>query len=247
MPAASKVADFVLNAWGTWAPELNGKQDWHAWQRDLPSFGQASAKVPDFIPKLQQRRLSPLARAVFNAIDQCLKPGETLPTVFSSAHGEVGKALEMLQMIQAGEELSPTAFSLSVHNAIAGLYSIAYRNQREITVVAPGREGMAPAFIEALGLLGEGAEQVLVVLYDEPIAEFYPVAPFKMNAEFTCALALRLSLSGEGMPLRLSRVSAWKEIGEQPLQLPLFIDFLLGDQDQASMAFQGGSWRWEKI
>ncbi|MGJ0486098.1 MAG: beta-ketoacyl synthase chain length factor [Methylomicrobium sp.] len=247
MPAAPKVADFVLNAWGTWVSGLNGKQDWHGLRRDLPPFGQVSAKIPDFIPKLQQRRLSPLARAVFNAIDQCLTPGETLPTVFSSAHGEVGKALKMLKMIQAREELSPTAFSLSVHNAIAGLYSIAYRNQQEITVVAPGREGIAPAFIEALGLLAESAEQVLVVLYDEPIAEFYPVAPFKLNAEFTCALALRLSLSGEGIPLRLSRVSEWKEKGEQPLQLPLFIDFLLGDQDEASMAFQGSSWRWEKI
>lgn len=247
MPAASKIADFVLNAWGTGGAGLNGKEDWRALRRDLPPFSQTPAKIPDFIPKLQQRRLSPLARAVFNAIDQCLTPGETLPTVFSSAHGEVGKALEMLKMIQAGEELSPTAFSLSVHNAIAGLYSIAYRNQQEITVVAPGRDGMAPAFIEALGLLQEGAGQVLVVLYDEPIAGFYPVAPFRLNTEFTCALALRLSLSGEGMPLRLSCVSEWKENGEQPLQLPLFIDFLLGDQGEARMAFQGGNWRWEKI
>lgn len=207
--------------------------------------GPNCAEIPDFIPKLQQRRLSPLARAVFNAIDRCIEPGENLPTVFSSAHGEVGKALEMLKTIQAGEELSPTAFSLSVHNAIAGLYSIAYRNQQEITVMAPGREGLAPAFLEALGMLREGAAEALVVLYDEPIAEFYPVAPFALNGELTCALAMRLALAGKGMPLRLSRVPKNGEAGEQPVQLPLFVDFLRGGG--AAVDFCGGGWRWEKI
>lgn len=247
MPAVSKVADFVLKEWNAWAPGLNGKENWQAVRHGTPTLGRNLAKIPDFIPKLQQRRLSPLARAAFNAIGASLKPGESLPTVFSSAHGEVGKALEMLQIIQAGEELSPAAFSLSVHNAIAGLYSIAYRNQQEITVIAPGLEGIAPAFIEALGLLYEGAEQVLAVLYDEPIAEFYPVAPFKLNAEFSCALTLRLSLSGEGMPLRLSRAPDCTEEGEQPLQLPLFIDFLLDGNSEANRAFRGRGWRWEKI
>ena len=57
--------------------------------------------------------------------------------------------------MQKGEEVSPTAFSLSVHNAIAGLFSIAYGCHQEITVIAPGQDGIAPAFIEALGLLQE--------------------------------------------------------------------------------------------
>ncbi len=248
MPAiSSKVADFVLHDWGVCVPGLPGKNDWGDFRFSAPKCYRTLPKVPDFIPKLQQRRLSPLAKMVFNAIEQCLQPGEILPTVFSSAHGEVGKALEMLQTIQAGEELSPTAFSLSVHNAIAGLYSIAYANQQEITVIAPGREGIAPAFIEALGILQEGAVQVLVVFYDEPIAEFYPVAPFKLNADFPCALALRLSFSGEGMALRLSRAPKVGESGEQPQQLPPFIDFLLDDSSGSSLSFQGHGWRWEKM
>jgi hypothetical protein len=240
MPSAFKIADFVLNDWGAWAPASEGGET--SDRRSGPNL----AGIPDFIPKLQQRRLSPLARAVFNAVDRCIRPGETLPTVFSSAHGEVGKALEMLKTIQAGEELSPTAFSLSVHNAIAGLYSIAYRNQQEITVIAPGGEAIAPAFVEALGMLREGADEVLVVLYDEPIAGFYPVAPFALNGESTCALAMRLALAGKGMPLRLSRVPKTGETGEQPVQLPLFVDFVRGDGG-AAIEFRGRGWRWEKI
>jgi len=248
MPTVSKPADFVLNDWGAWAPGVHGSDDWKDFRFGGRTFDQGDlATVPDVIPKLQQRRLSPLARAVLNAIDQCLRPGEKLPAVFSSAHGEVGKALDMLRTIQAGEELSPTAFSLSVHNAIAGLYSIAYRNQEEITVIAPGRDGLAPAFLEALGLLQESAGQVLVVLYDEPIAEFYPLAPFKLNAEFPCALALRLSLDGAGMALRLRRAPECRDDREQPLLLPPFIDFLQDDHTESGLSFQGRGWRWEKI
>ncbi|MEC4747108.1 beta-ketoacyl synthase chain length factor [Methylomicrobium sp. Wu6] len=247
MSSVYKVADFVLSDWSICAPGLHGREGWGGFRTGAREIDNALPKIPDFIPKLQQRRLSPLARLVFNAIDQCLNPGETLPTVFSSAHGEVGKALEMLQMIQAGEELSPTVFSLSVHNAIAGLYSIVYHNQQEITVMAPGLDGLAPAFLEALGLLQEGAGQVLVVLYDEPIAEFYPLAPFKLNAEFPCALALRLSLDGAGMALRLRRAPECRDDREQPLQLPPFIDFLLGDSTESGLIFEGRGWRWEKI
>ncbi|MGR8940603.1 MAG: beta-ketoacyl synthase chain length factor [Gammaproteobacteria bacterium] len=246
----NKIADFVLKDWGVWAPGLHGEGDWQAWRNGHRLMTQEMPKIPDFIPKLQQRRLSPLARAVFNAIDQCVSPDEKLPTVFSSAHGEVGKALGMLKAIQAGEELSPTAFSLSVHNAIAGLYSIAYHNPQEITVLAPGTQGIAPAFFEALGLLQEYAEQVLVVLYDEPIDDFFPVAPYKLNADFTCALALRLSLTGPGMPLRFCRGHDARDDGddgEQPLQLPHFIDFLLQGRQGVSVGCQGHHWRWEKI
>ncbi|MEY3759559.1 MAG: hypothetical protein RIR39_1050, partial [Pseudomonadota bacterium] len=50
---------------------------------------------------LLQRRLTPLARAVFAVADRCIKAGESLSVVFSSAHGELGKSLAMLQAIQA--------------------------------------------------------------------------------------------------------------------------------------------------
>jgi hypothetical protein len=45
--------------------------------------------------------------------------------------------------IQTGDAVSPTAFSLLVHNAIGGLFSIVYNNQEEITGIASGQEVMA--------------------------------------------------------------------------------------------------------
>ena len=162
-------SDFIVCEWNAWAPGSDIKDD--------KLMESCNAVAPECVPKMLQRRLTPLAKAVFNVAEPCIASGKTLPVVFSSAQGEICKSLDMLKTIQAGHELSPTAFSLSVHNAIAGLFSIIYRNSQEITVIAPGQEGIAPAFIEALGMLHEGADEVLVILYDEPIADFYPIAP----------------------------------------------------------------------
>jgi len=149
--AESIVSNFVLSKWNAWAPGINNIDDWLNWSNGGTVLHQDKAVVLDSVPKMLQRRLSPLAKAVFNSADKCIVTGEQIPTVFSSAHGEICKSLEMLNVIQAGDEVSPTAFSLSVHNAIAGLFSIVYANQQEITVIAPGQEGIAPAFVEGLG------------------------------------------------------------------------------------------------
>ena len=225
--------------------------DWHAWTPGLCStdsrlINSADVAVTDRVPKLLHRRLSPLAKAVFNVAESCLSHRNALPVVFSSAHGEICKSLVMLQTIQAGQELSPTAFSLSVHNAIAGLFSIAFNNNQEITVIAPGREGIAPAFVEALGLLQEGAEEVLIVLYDEPIADFYPIAPFNLNTDFPCVIGVKIALVGKGLPLKLSRSTQSRDDGEHSVQLWALIKFLLGNEQSMCLGNQGHSWIWDK-
>jgi hypothetical protein len=242
----SIVSNFVLNKWNAWAPGINDLDDWLNWSKGDLVPQQDNAIVPASVPKMLQRRLSPLAKAVFNSADKCIVTGEQIPTVFSSANGEICKSLAMLKAIQAGDEVSPTAFSLSVHNAIAGLFSIVYANQQEITVIAPGQEGIAPAFIEGLGILQEGADAVLLVLFDEPIADFYPVSPFNINADNTCALTLRIALTGDGLPLQISRSSITRCDGEQPIQLFAFLRFLLTEDKVLSLGNRGHSWRWQK-
>ncbi|MCX7068221.1 MAG: beta-ketoacyl synthase chain length factor [Methylococcales bacterium] len=213
--------DFIVLNWSAWCPDLDVS--------DNRLITTDNMTIPATVPKMLQRRLTPLARAVFSVADACINEGEVLPVVFSSAHGELSKSLAMLQVIQAGEELSPTAFSLSVHNAIAGLFSIAYHNHQEITVIASGQEGIAPAFIDALGILHEGAAAVLIVFYDEPVADFYPIAPFNLSAA-PCVLALRIALNGEGLPLSLCRSIESRDDGEHSVQLRTLLKFLLADE-----------------
>ena len=229
--------DFILQKWAVWPPLQADAEE------DLARQGELLASVP----KMLKRRLSPLAKIVFCAANQCIDEHTIIPTVFSSAHGELGKSFAMMEMLEAGEEISPTAFSLSVHNAIAGLFSIAWQNKLQSTVVAPGEEGLAAAFIEALGQLQEGAEQVLLVFYDEPMLDFYPFAPFKLSADESCALALRIAKSGEGQALRMSLLPLTGNDGEQPVQLPAFIRFLSDPQAQLTLKTPQHSWRWEKM
>ncbi|MDO9047164.1 MAG: beta-ketoacyl synthase chain length factor [Methylobacter sp.] len=239
-------ADFIVREWNAWAPGVSCHEDWRNWH-DHQAFAQAEkAAIPITVPKILQRRLSPLARAVFNAAEGCIDSDKSLPIVFSSAHGEVNKSLEMLKSMQKGEEVSPTAFSLSVHNAISGLFSIAYGYHQEITVVAPGQDGIAPAFIEALGLLQEHRSEVLIVLYDEPLADFYPSLPFALNAPAICALALKVSLTGSGLPLRFCRTPAHRDDGEQALQILSFIKFLVADDKALVLGNHRHSWEWHK-
>jgi hypothetical protein len=198
------------------------------------------------VPKMLKRRLSPLAKIVFCAANQCIGEHINVPAVFSSSHGELAKSFSMMEMLEAGEEISPTAFSLSVHNAIAGLFSIAWKNQLQSTMVASGEEGLAAAFIEALGLLQEGAEQVLLVFYDEPLVDFYPSEPFKLATDESRALALRIAKSGEGQKLKMSSLPLTGNDGEQPVQLTAFIRFLAEPQAQLILKTPRHSWRWEK-
>jgi len=227
--------DFIIQKWAVWPPlQADAEQD--SRQEELLAG----------VPKMLKRRLSPLAKIVFSAANPCIDEHMRVPAVFSSTHGELAKSFAMMEMLEAGEEISPTAFSLSVHNAIAGLFSMAWRNKLQCTVVAPGEEGLAAAFIEALGLLQEGAEQVLLVFYDEALVDFYPSAPFKLTADQSCALALRIAKSGEGAALTLSSSPMSGDDGEQPLQLPAFIRFLAGPQAKLMLKTPRHGWCWEK-
>jgi beta-ketoacyl synthase-like protein len=228
--------EFVVQQFAVWPPNGLDAKEVRAQQAELLSV----------IPTLLKRRLSPLARTVFCAAVQCIDPQNLVPTVFSSAHGELAKSFAMLEQIEAGEEISPTLFSLSVHNAIAGLFSIVFSNQLQSTVIAPGEEGVAPAFIEGLGLLNEGARQVLLVFYDEPLAPFYPDQPYKLTIDTTLALAVTISYKGRGQQIAMNKVDLMGEDTEQPVQLPLLIDFLAHGNSALEVKTARGGWCWSK-
>ncbi|MGR9115337.1 MAG: beta-ketoacyl synthase chain length factor [Gammaproteobacteria bacterium] len=230
--------EFFLIKWAIWPPSKDDNE------QDLVRQEALLASVP----KMLKRRLSPLAKTVFCAANQCIDDNSVaaVPAVFSSTHGELSKSFTMMEMLEAGEEISPTAFSLSVHNAIAGLFSMVWQNKMQSTVVAPGEEGMAPAFIEALGLLEEGAQQVLLVFYDEPIVSFYPTEPYQLATDQRCALALLIGKSGEGTPFKMSCSFKTGNDGEQPWQLPVFVKFLAESRSSLTIKTPRHSWHWER-
>ena len=81
----------------------------------------------------------------------------------------------------------------------------------------------------------------MVILYDEPVPDFYPIAPFNLNGS-PCVLALRLTLSSDGLPLSLSRSTEFHDAGEHSVQLLTFLKFLLTDEQVLNL----GNWTWCK-
>jgi len=120
--------------------------------------------APDvaFVEPLVRRRLSRLARGCFHCARRLAPPAE-VRVVFASQHGEAERTLGILQELAAGSEISPAHFSMSVHNAVPGLWSILTGDHAGASAVAAGPETFALGLVEALAALA--AEPALPVLY----------------------------------------------------------------------------------
>jgi len=184
--------DFSIIDWRAWAPGLETGEDWQAWSR-APVALDDTGQTPDvgFLPAMQRRRLSRMARMLFHVAWPLVEQDEAVPLVFVSRHGETPRTFAILDDLARGEPLSPTAFSLSVHNAPAGLWSIARGDCSEITALAAEVDGLEHGIMEACGLLAEGAPSVLLVVAEEMPAPLYRAQID--DVPFSYALALKLT------------------------------------------------------
>ena len=142
------------------------------------------------IPPMLRRRLSPMGRIaaqclfpLFDSLEseQATRKTEQTknqtPIVFASRHGEVARTQKMLSDLATNELLSPTAFSLSVHNAIGGIISIQQKITANITAIAADGSELMATLIEAAGLIlsdnANSNDQVLCIICDDPLPAAY--------------------------------------------------------------------------
>ena len=157
---------FSIARHAAWAPGLNTLDAWQAWAAapHLIASGE-EAPVRQLAPMLR-RRAGTLGRMALEVAYQCMEGLADVPTVFCSRHGEVARAVGLLLDLARDEPLSPTAFGLAVHNANAGLFSIARGERSNHIAIAAGSATVEHAVIEACGLLADGATMVLLVACD---------------------------------------------------------------------------------
>jgi hypothetical protein len=145
---------------------------WSAW----PPAQALAPEDPDvrFIDASLRRRLGPLARMMLHVARDCAGDAASLRLVFASRHGELGYTVSLLRALAAAEPLSPTQFSLSVHNAAAGLFSTFRGDRAASTAVAAGAATLGQALLEAhCQLADEPGSPVLVVFGDEALPAEY--------------------------------------------------------------------------
>ena len=140
--------------WSAWAPGLENAEQWSAWAAQEKPPVPTTPDVPEipFIPASLRRRCSKLGKMLLRTSFAALPPElrDSVPSVFASQGGESLTTLALLEQIAVGELSSPMKFSLSVHNASAGLFSMAAKNQLPSTTIAAGRHTFAAGLLESV-------------------------------------------------------------------------------------------------
>lgn len=194
----SEVA-FSIARHAAWAPGVASPERWNSWaQAPWRLAGDEEPKV-SAMPAMLRRRAGFLGRMALEVAYQCVDAQDDVPTVFCSRHGEVERAVGLLEDLARSEPLSPTTFGLAVHNASAGLFSIARAKRANHVALAAGAATLEHAVIEACSLLADGAPMVLLVACDAPLPD--PLAGFEDCDEQPFAFAWAMVAPG-ARPLR---------------------------------------------
>ncbi|GAB2910146.1 hypothetical protein GCM10027093_55390 [Paraburkholderia jirisanensis] len=136
----------------------------------------AATAAPDlgFIEPMVRRRLSSLSRIALKVAHDCAADRSHVRVLFASRHGELRRTTEILRAIGAGEPVSPTSFSLSVLNAMTGVFGIARGDRSAASAVSAGAETLGYALLEAHAqYASDPATPVLLVYADEPADAAY--------------------------------------------------------------------------
>jgi hypothetical protein len=232
------MTSFRINRWAAWSPGLPDTTAWRAWLHApaLATLQGDAAPMLSELPAMTRRRIDPLGRAALQVAFRAQGEAPTGPVVFTSRWGEIARSVALLRELARGESLSPTAFSLSVHNASSAVYSIARGDTANYSAISAGPASAAAGVCEALGLLADGAAQVLVVSVESALPE--PYQAFDADALPVRAWAAlieagdELTLTPDGGPAVTTAL---------PPDLAA-LQFLVGDAAE----LQQPGWRWRR-
>ncbi|MBS1228768.1 MAG: hypothetical protein H6R17_2045 [Proteobacteria bacterium] len=159
--------------------------------------------------------------------------------VYASRHGELTRTTAMLGDLAQDQELSPTAFSLSVLNASTGLFSILQNNTAPSTAISACAASFGYGLLEACQQLADQPEQpVLLVYADEPPPDVYGEVELSQPPAHAVALLLQ-----SNAPRQITcRVSADEAPASVEAQSSAFIRCL--EAGEASWRGEGQRWTW---
>lgn len=154
------MSDVIIRAAATWTAERG-------------------APRAELIPAAMRRRCSLATRIVAETTGELVGHGLPLARaaiVHGTAFGEIATTAELLDMMRDGDgALSPLRFATSVHNTAIGQLAIAQGHTGRSTTLSAGVQTVAAAWLEAQAWLACGADDVLLVVADEPMpAQLHP-------------------------------------------------------------------------
>lgn len=236
-------------------PGLTTQDDWLAWSQGLKTTSADEGPSVSQIPPMLRRRLSPLGKMAASVAWPLLQDDVFIPSVFCSRHGELDRTVTMLRNLALNEQLSPTHFSLSVHNAIGGVYSIARKDPSAITALAVGDEGLSQALLETqLIMVERDYPEALCVIYDAPMPPEYSEPKVQPNLPYAAAFVLTRGAPDQAKEQPAAQPQKVCGLSLQPSETEhaecsephtlAFLRFLLSDASALRLPGKRHDWLW---
>lgn len=231
-----------------WCGNLRTNQQWQQWATDNFSY-QNEDDLPPLkeIPAMQRRRLSRFAKLTMQCVLDVLSDEDCdLPCVFSSRHGDLHKTSKLIEDVANKNDLSPTHFGLSVHNAVAGLYSIFSSNKQPMTATSAGEDSLLMALVDGYAKLeSQQLDKILVVYTDEVVPDKYSQYVADVEKTMSVALILKREKSGNDFTLNFESQNNENVLTVfQPLE---FLSFYYGDEKTIDINSTRYQWTLSKV
>ncbi len=236
-----KVSFDILD-WQAAAPGLSSPEQWQAWSHGSEHI-YPNAPIPPcrHLPMMTARRLSQGSRMAVDCGMALLKRHQPQAVIFTSRHGELERNQRILEALARDEPLSPTDFTMSVHNAAVGSLTIAAKAPLVASSLSAGQDSFQQGLIEAAGLLNSGYTQVLLVDFDSHIPVLYRPHLPEQTPDYPYAAGLILA-AGDSATCT-SRPAEETSIRQLPQSLA-FIRGWLGHQRHFTLCGERQCWEW---
>ncbi|QLK62297.1 beta-ketoacyl synthase [Enterobacteriaceae bacterium Kacie_13] len=208
--------------WRALAPGIDKCENWIQWanQPDINAFSGETPKISQ-IPMMSARRMSIGSRLAVNTGLSLLASHTINAAIFTSRHGELERTGRILHALADEQSISPTDFSMSVHNTAAGWLTIISKDPLPVTSLAAGKDSFQQGLLEAQSMLAGGANRVMLIDFEGEIPPMYDKS---VNSEFL-PYAVGIILAA-GDTLQCSNVSS--PIDNDAVTIPQSLQFLRG-------------------
>ena len=172
------------------APGLATGEDWALWARSGQRTDDALPAC-DLLPAGLRRRMSLPSKLAVQVALSLVSRHQADYAIFVSRHGELARTTQLLNEILSGAEASPIAFSQSVHNTAAGLFTIAAHSNLPVTSLAACEDSFCQGMLEAFARIKQPtSDKLLLVCFDEMVPDVYK--PYAAEEMFPYAVGLIL-------------------------------------------------------